>query len=222
MRAQLPNFFDIIKGKQETIISINNEDRLVERAKFGKHLILANLSELFTRNSKQGDTEGLVQTIENYLGECGIDEGTGIEKLIAYVKLRQMNSLQISLSFLEQQEEEPLSKPAYSYEGRIWALWIHKLASVYGWSKNQIFSLWPEEVLCFLQEILIAEYEQAEEKRVLSELAYTYDKNAKKYRYIPLPKPGWMTEEKKEAVLRIRASILPVGEIVDLESKYAN
>ena len=79
--------------------------------------------------------------------------------------------------------------------------------------------LWPEEAACYLQEILVSEANEAEERHSLSELAYHYDKASQTSRYVPLPRPAWMqSEPTKPRPVRMLRSMLPYGEVIDLET----
>lgn len=108
----------------------------------------------------------------------------------------------------------------YDYKDRSWALWVHKLASRYGWTREQVFDLWPEEAACYMQEIMVSEFQEYEEIRVLSEVSYKYDKLTKTSKYIDLPKPSWMLSKSDNLpIYRIRKTILPVGDIYRGEEK---
>ena len=135
--------------------------------------------------------------------------------LDAYRELQELNALRYFLPFQLWQPPE-LESPPYDYPGRQWAWWIHKLASRYGWARKDIFELWPEEAAAYLQEILVTEFEEADDRRALSELGYHYDKTTGKASFRPLPRPGWMVKDNPQPTVRIRREMLPVGNVIDL------
>jgi len=93
----------------------------------------------------------------------------------------------------------------------------HKLASRYGWSRGEIFKLWPEEAAAYIQEIMVSEYHEREDRRALSEISYQYDKATKTSRFIPAPFYNWMVDPAPPAPVRILAKMLPVGKIIKME-----
>lgn len=209
---QSPSFYDI-KNEYVTI-----RDKLVNRARFGLHLKLANLSQKFTNAFKQRNIEQCRSILTEYFQFNHLTlNDSGVEALYEFLVLLNLNELRFTLPFMTPNSgiDNDTILP-YEYDGRIWVYWIHKIAKTYNWTKKYIFSLYPEEVICFIQEITIEEYAQLDIIRTHSEVAYSYDQSSKKYKYIPLPKPGWMMAEKPVRIGRVLKSAMPVGNIVDL------
>lgn len=187
----------------------------IPRARLGLHLRLSRLLEKIDFEDAQQSTEA----VSEYLSAAGVDTEslTGFEQLRALIVLSDLNRFQAKLPYLEWDGGAVDKEPPYTYPSRAWALWVHKLASRYGWSRDEIFSLWPEEAAVYIQEIILAEYDEADERRALSELAYKYDKTTNKSRFIPLPRPAWMVEKKeKPKTIRVRKDMLPIGNIIKL------
>lgn len=191
--------------------------QFIPRARFGLHLALAKLADEINRALEVGDAVEAARLISAYFVECNldVDQGTGTEQLLAYLQLRRLN--QIKQTFAFQECEPPPAEPVpYTYDGRGYIWLIHKLADRYGWTREQIFNLWPEEVGAYLQEIMVAEYDEADQQRSISELAYHYDRNTKKATFIPIPRPDWIKGKSERKRYRIRRDMLPVGNIIDL------
>ena len=190
----------------------------IARARLGQHLRLDKLSTSISEALNADNAVEAARLMSAYFLEVAlcVDGANGIERLTAYLDLVELNRLRWLLPFQEW-EGPPASPLAYDYPNRTWAFWVHKLASRYGWSRDEIFDLWPEEAAGYLQEILVSEFEEADEARALSDLAYSYDKHTKKATFRPLPRPGWMVYEKKVKTVRIRRSMLPVGNIIRLD-----
>lgn len=201
---------------QSVTVSLAGQLLTIERARLGLHLKLGRLSDEF--DNAPGSPE-MAEAIESYFEALGLDisEAKPAEILRAFAVLREANRWQFALAFMGETEAKGQPEP-YDFEGRNWAWTVHKLASRYGWTRDYIFSLYPEEAAVYLQEILISETLEAEERYRLSELAYQYDSVTKKSHYVPYRKPAWMYSNELPQPVRILRSSVPFG-VVDLEGK---
>lgn len=207
----MQGYLDAIDPAQFVDVHLGGVWRRIYRARLGLHLRLARLAERF-------DAGPDAVPVREYLKACGVQgAGTGPEQLLAYALLRALNDWQWQLPWMNEPINPQRKAPPYEYPDRVWAHWMHKLASRYGWTRDQVFELWPEEAAVYMQEIMVAEYDEAEERRALSELSYSYDKQSKTSRFIPLPRPGWMAGREAPKLRRIRKDMLPVGNVIDLE-----
>lgn len=212
------HFTDLIEEVQQADVF----GQIINRAKFGNHIRLAELQTKIDKALINGRSSEASTWISAYFFICDFDSRdlSGEELLIAFYRLCNLNKLRYVLAF-QNWQGKPAEPVKYDYPGRQWAWWIHKIASRYGWSKDEIFNLWPEEAAAYLQEILVAEYHENEQRRWLSEIPWESDRLAKKRRYKPLPKPGWMSpEEKPEVIVRVHKSRMPVGNIINLDEYY--
>ena len=221
---QLASFFDI---KNEYL---NIRGKLIQRARFGLHLQLANLSNKFIGAFNVKNIEQCSSIVKEYFqnNDLMLNE-SGVEAIYEFLLLLNLNELKFVLPFVESQKQElgdgqENAILSYDYIGRVWVNWIHKIAKNYNWSKAEILDLIPEEVLCYIQEIILDEYTQLEVVRANSQVAYTYDEGSKKYKYIPTPKPNWMLPQTgtSDKVIRVAKSAMPVGNIVDLNNFRPN
>jgi hypothetical protein len=193
----------------------------IPRARLGRHLRLDKIAGEVDKALKAGDSIAAAQAIDAYLSLCGLPQSilSGFDQILGYSYLIRLNALQGAFAF--QRAVGPEGKvPAYHYSGRYIAWWVHKLSSHYGWSRDNIFELWPEEAAAYLQEILVQEAEDFERWRSLSELSYRYDKTTQKSRFIPTPKPNWMVAGDQKKTIRVRRDMLPIGNIVELDKLY--
>lgn len=212
------SYLDAISPDQKTTVFLP-EAQIIDRARFGLHLQLGEIAQDYLSILSQNSAKLTAMTVQRYLLVAGVEYDpkriTGKMLLDAFITLRELNTFQIDLAFMKPggNEETNEEKLQFEYSGRMWALWIHKLASRYGWSRDHIFSLWPEEAACYLQEILLSEYEELELKRLLSELSWKYDKQSKKSKFVPTPKPGWMIPEyeKEKTIHRVPRVAIPAG-----------
>lgn len=194
----------------------------IERPRFGLHLRLGQLAQFIVEAIGEGRADKADILIKHYFKESGLDtsELSGTEQLSCLVSLFQLNSIKALFAF-QTFVNEKIEPPPYDYAGRNWTWWVHKLATRYGWTADYIFSLWPEEAAAYLQEVIISEYDELDERRSLSQLAYKYNNVTKESKFHPIPRPAWMKEKKNEKpnTRRIRRDMLPVGNIIDLRGK---
>lgn len=232
------NFLDYIGESPSLTITTNGHAVVIKRARFGLHLrlsmIAGRINKICDGESVNINASDISDDIRQYLllsgiDERDIDEMDGVEAIITYLQVSAFNSIQVVPAFMKaiarDKKEEPESKPLpYHYDGRYWAWFIATLASRYGWSEAEILELTPEAAMYYLQEALVMEYNDAEFRHQLSDVAYGYDAESKKPIYHPLPMPHWMSNDidEKPQKFRIRRDFLPVGTIVtamDLEKK---
>lgn len=211
------------------IISLAGELITVERARLGLHLQLARMAgKADVALQKAGadplgpDVTVAASHVCSYLAIAGVEgqcsKATGAEMFLAYLALTTFNAPLFTLPFMKSKAGKERPAPAYDYPDRGFAVWIHCLASRYGWSRHYIFDqLYPEEVMAYLQEIAVSEHFEHEQIRVLHDAAYTYDKVTKKMRYRPIPMPAWMAGHAGEPkTFRIHKRMLPMGQITKL------
>jgi len=196
----------------------------IKRPRFGLHLRLGKLSEKIMDAIEGGDNEQAAALIARYFELSGFDttQLSGVEQLICLTPLLELNRVKMLFAFQKYPAGEH-DKPPYEYNGRNWAWWVHKLATRYGWTSDYIFNLWPEEAAAYLQEIIVSEYDELDERRSLSKVAYQYNKATKEYNFHPIPRPGWIIEDKKKTKpRRVRRDMLPVGNVIRLNDKTAD
>lgn len=136
--------------------------------------------------------------------------------LFAAVRLIELNHVRGTLPFLEGDAPER-DDPPWHYEGRDPIVWIHLLARSYGWSYEKILALDVEELLCFVQEVLVEEHTSREWQSSLSTTSFNKDG-----KYVPLKRPAWMVSTQKPKKVRVLKAMLPKGNVVNLEALYAN
>lgn len=209
-------FFEALE-EQTVTITLAGQEVTIPRARLGLHLRLGRLSDAF--EDAPGPAE-MAEAIQGYFEALGLDIGKvrPVEILRAFIELRALNGWQMSLAFMKDMGAPAQTPEPYDYPDRNWAWIIHKLASRYGWTREEIFNLYPEEAAVYLQEILISEHFEEEARYRLSELAYSYDTSTGRSHYRPMDKPPWMYSQELPKPVKILKSMLPFG-VVDLEGK---
>ena len=216
----MENFLAAVNNRQGVDIIIDGHPVFVPRCRLLKHLQLNQIEE---RIAETNHAEHITHLILDYLSLAGltdeqIKKASSLELLEAFVALKRLNAWQWLLPWLAKPNTNaPEAPEVYHYDGRRWAVWIHKLASRYGWSPETIWDLYPEEAAAYIQEIMLSEYYEREDRRALSEVSYKYDASTKTSRFIPSPQYSWMVNDEPPAPVRIPARVLPVGNVIKVE-----
>ncbi len=215
----MDNFLAAVDNRQGVNVIINNQSVFVGRCRLLAHLQLSRLDmEMLDENHPVK----LPALVIEYLSIAGlldnqIKEASTYELLEAFFALRRLNNWQWLLPWLSKPNTDKSLPEIYDYEGRRWAVWVHRLSSRYGWAPNTIWNLWPEEAAAYLQEIMLSEYYEREDKRALSKLSYAYNKITQTYSYTPAPKYSWMVDDRPPKPIRIPVKALPVGNVIKLD-----
>jgi hypothetical protein len=218
----MDNFLAAVDTRQGIKIIISGEPVWIARRRLLAHL---QLSDLSVKISQDKEPIRAAAYLIEYLALAGlsdkqIKEASVYELLEAFFALQQLNTWQWILPWLDNPEIDPTYQPEpYEYSGRRWAVWIHRLGSRYGWSPETIWNLWPEEAAAYIQEIMLSEYYEREDRRALSKLSYEYNKSTQTYKYRPAPMYSWMVDEGPPELVRIPRNILPVGNIIKMDEE---
>lgn len=216
----MDNFLAAVDSRQGVNIIIAGQPVYVARCRLLAHLQLSKLETDIQAKSNPVEISALI--IEYLflagLSDSQIKEASTYELLEAFFALRYLNAWQWLLPWLAKPGQSNSDPEIYDYEGRRWAVWVHKIASRYKWSPETIWNLWPEEAAAYLQEIMLSEYSEREDRRALSQLSYNYDKITKTYHYVPAPMYSWMVDDRPPKPVRIPVSALPVGNVIRLDN----
>jgi len=166
--------------------------------------------------------DGLVAFIEEVSHGSGVDWETvpWLEFLDVYNRAIVLNSPNLKFPMLEGASEGDKSLP-WEYDGRSWYFWYNLFAKNYGWTEDVVGAMDIDDAIGLYQEILIDQQLDHEWEWGLTEIAYPYDSNTKKSKFSPLPRPNWMKPNvvpKVLPVVRMKASHLPMGNIVDVSN----
>lgn len=217
----MQDYLSAVDTQQGVKIIIDGQAVFVPRCRLLDHLQLSEI-EIKIKNTNRSVL--LSALMIEYLSVAGLTDeqakkASTYELLEAFFALRQLNAWQWLLPWLANTETVTTKPNFYDYNGRRWAVWVHKLASRYGWSRDEIFDLWPEEAATYIQEIMVSEYNEREDQRALSELSYKYDKATKVSRFMPTPPYSWMVDESLPDTVRVPIKMLPVGNVVRMEDQ---
>ncbi len=214
-------YLEIIDDRQRTFVVLAGQEVVIERARFGRHIQMLRLAKTFMDELGAGSATQAANACQEYLCLATNDEpllaaATGVELLAAARQLILMNDWRAVAAWLDPARNKATSSPlpAYHYQDRFWSTWVHTIASRYGWSRDEIFALWPEEAAYYMPEIQVSEFAEREDERALSEVSYKYDKSSKLSRFVPSPKPSWMVDQTLPPTQRIPRANMPVGVVI--------
>lgn len=209
---------------QSVSITLGGRAYSVERARLGGFLRLQQARDLLNKGIETGGNGEIVGGIFDFLRVCipelspkDFHSAPWYEAFNAYLKLEALNRLPHGTDFaIIQFQSASNRKVPWDNPLRAIIIWIHLIAKSYGWSKEEIEYLWPEEAVAYVQEIMADEQTQREFMHSLSEIAYPYDKATKKARYKPLQRPAWMVlqTDAKGIVTKLRKDMMPVGKVL--------
>ncbi len=206
-------------------ISLGGQEYEIFRARLGKYLLLqeaaANLNEAGKAAAKGGGGRAIIEAIlasfnvyipdltRGQLSTC-----SWIEIVSAMLDISILNRIDVDFAILKFSGEDKGLPSPWEYPERMRHYWIHLLAYAYGWSKEDIENIWPEEAYAYLQEIMATEQHEREFVHSLSDIAYSYDQATKKSRYKPLARPAWMVmRDPKSVITRLPRLLMPVGDV---------
>jgi hypothetical protein len=182
---------------------------------------LGEVLDIYEEEVEARSSMGVRRAFTSYL-EVGI--GLSLEEVEnlsfteagdAFLKLQNLNRLRFLPPFLRPDKEAgPDSKtPPWDYEGRELYIWIHTLASTYGWSREEILGLVPEEAVIYVQEIMLDDQFKREWEYGLSGQGMIYSSRTRTSHFRPLLRPSWMVK-REPTVVKMPKSLLPMGNVI--------
>lgn len=136
-----------------------------------------------------------------------VEELPWMEVAIALRKIDQTCAIEYDFPFLRVQIDD--KKETWDYEGRTWYIWLHMLASEFGWTAEYIADLDVDMAFALAQEIAVRNQLEKEFQWATSEVPYQTKDGFK-----PLERPRWMlysTDRPEDNKIKIRKEFMPVG-----------
>ena len=199
-------------------VTIDGHEVNVPRARLGLFLHLEYHLSTLRKATEDRSSSRIVGAIHQYLElaagqSIDMPTMTWIEFYSLFVEVRGLNTLPRDLPMLKgagfrRRDPAPWDHP---YRPRI--LWIHMIASTYGWARAEIEYLWPEDAAVYVQEILTDEQLQKEWEHMLSSVAHPVDKQGKD-KYVKIARPAWMSPKPRKT--KIPKRMLPMGHIINI------
>lgn len=205
-------------------IQLAGEVITVARCPLLPHYHLRAVAE---RLAASDPTMRLEATFEYISIATGVDElsGVGVDELTpALEALHELNDSIDTLPWQETVDMEQIGVKVTSsadYDNRELAIIVDAIAHAYGWSVESIFNLQPDVAACYVQEIMLRDWQDRDFAYRLSEVAY--DKDGK---LIDFPAPGWYTKvvgpTVEEATGPIPVKFMPKGVVIGVDGERVN
>jgi hypothetical protein len=203
----------------QTVLTVGGREFSIARARLGGFLRIQVLLGAVSKAAKTKDTGSICEAVFSFLHTAlGMDRATfetapWFEVCQAYAQAVKANLLPEAESLAMLKFAEKANPVPWDYDARPMVTWLHSLAEAYGWTKDEVLELWPEEAVALLQEIEAADFSRREFDHMHSELSYKFDKRGKGT-YQPLRKPAWMVFRVKRPMTRMAKASLPVGNVI--------
>lgn len=203
-------------------VSLDGKEFTVERSKFKSWIELENIREKIFHAIEIENTDEVGMYILLYVSTAlGIDVSS-IETLawrdiaVAYSTVVSMNYSIRLLPFMKFNKKKlDDEREVWDYDGRIWYLYSHKIATEYGWKLSDISELEVDDAFALIQEILVSEQMNREWEWTLSDKSTGYDEATKKSKFIELPRPDWMKPIPREPKkTKMPKFMLPQGNVI--------
>lgn len=206
-------------------IALGGREWTISRARLGGFLALQQARDLLLEGVKSEDNREIVTGLYAFLRVLLTDltedefyKAPWGEIATAYMMIENIN-------LLPHVDEFAIIRHAVSGDREVaWdnslrssLIWVHMIAKAYGWRKDEIENLWPEDAIALVQEILADEQIGREFIHALSDVAYEYNKSTKKSQYRPLQRPAWMSvgdRDGKPKKTKLRKDWLPTGQVI--------
>lgn len=166
------------------------------------------------------DTGAIADAIFAYLNAAvGLDRGTfetstWIEIITVYSAALHLNRIPDAERLAVLNTPASGRRPRWDYEGRDIVEWVDLFARAYGWSREYVCDLYPEEAVALSQEIMAHDYREHGFLHSLSEVNYAVERSGRR-RYLPLDPPFWMAAAhigpKKT---KLRRDMIPIGNVI--------
>lgn len=206
-------------------IALGGREWTLSRARLGDFLRLQQARDILLEGVKSEDNREIVTGLYAFLRVLLTDLTEDEFYSAPWHEIAAAFILIENINLLPHANEFAIIRHAVSSDKRVaWdnylrssLIWVHMIAKAYGWTKDEIENLWPEDAIALVQEILADEHIDREFIHALSEVAYEYNKTTKKSQYRPLQRPAWMAlgdRDGKPRKTKLRKDWLPTGNVV--------
>jgi len=190
--------------------------RVYPRPHFGKFLHLEDIKHKILQAAKRKE-ETFPDLVVSYISAAFLFPKILLAKLpwditfLLFSLASSMNVPKVSIPLLKPNKQKN-EKAVWDYQGRGYAMYIHIIASTYGWTQKYIDNLDVDVALALVQEIITDEQLDREFLWSMSDKNYIYNYQTKTGKANPLERPYFMqVEVLAPKKIMIPKSMMPVG-----------
>lgn len=205
-----------IDGDREIEVSLSNGQTItLKKLRLGGFIQLRSVEPQLLDALKARDAEKVAECYGRYVRTSTNKTVSGRDMFRVYAAIAMLNQLEGTLPFMES-KIKPDAVELIKYPSRAYALIVHKIASEYHWSREEIMNLRPEEVMVYIQELMSDAWHMREWEWEMAGFGWYKDDKGIMHRN-QYPAPDWLSvisaEVKKVKMLK---SMLPMGTIIDM------
>lgn len=203
----------------QSVVQIGGREFRLARARLGPFVRMGAAERARRAAATAQDTGAMADAIFAYLAAAvGLDRGTfesatWLDIMTAFTAALRLNRIPDAERLAVLNTPESGKRPRWDYEGRDIIEWVDLFARAYGWTKEYVCDLYPEEAVALSQEIMASEYRERRFFHSLSEVNYTVERSGRR-RYLELDPPYWMLAHVGPKKTRMRKDMLPIGNVV--------
>ena len=190
--------------------------RVYRRPHFGKFLKLEDIKHKIFQAAKRKE-ETFPDLVVSYISAAFLIPKILLKKLrwettLLLFSLASSKSVPLVAIPLLKPNKEKEEKAAWDYDGRGYAMYVHIIASTYGWTQKYINNLDVDIALALVQEIITDEQLDREFQWSMSDKNYIYNSSTKTSKANPLERPYFMkVEVQAPKKILIPKSMMPQG-----------
>lgn len=189
----------------------------ISRLRFDGFIQLKSLEARLVEAFGKSDASTVALCFDKYIATSTKEPIGGRDVFVLFAAIFNLNSLRSTMSFMEivdpkqKKEEVP-----WDYPNRAYAVIVHKIAVAYHWSRQEILNLWPDEVFCYMQEILNDDWQAQSWEWEMAGFGWVPEKNGSSRRNA-FPTPVWAQPRTKlPEKVKMKKEFLPLGNVQDL------
>jgi hypothetical protein len=190
--------------------------KIIPRSHFGAFLKLEDIKHKIFQAAKRKE-ETFPDLVVSYISAAFLFPKFILRRLrwdlvfLLFLLASNANTPKVIIPLLKPNKQKEEKAP-WDYEGRGYAMYVHLIASTYGWTQDKINRLNVDTALALIQEILTDEQLDREFLWSMSDKNVIYNAKNNTSKANPLERPYFMKVEVQEPKkIKILKSLMPVG-----------
>lgn len=206
-------------SEPQSVVQIGGREYPLTRARLGPFVLLGAAEKARRAAALSQDSGAMAGAVFAYLhtaigiGRADFETAAWIELSVAYHAALEMNRIVDVDKLAVLRTPADGKPPRWDYEGRDLVEWVDLFARAYGWTKEYVCDLYPEEAVALSQEIMAHDFYERRFFHSLSEVNYYTERGSHRRRYAEMDAPFWMMASAGPKKTRLRRDMIPVGNV---------